>query len=381
MPDRANPANDSPIDAPRRTGDSTAALAAQGPADPPPTHQFARVLALGGLGGAISIGFQALTGIQTTTGDLHPAALFGLGVAMGVGAAPLFVFLVANTDRRDRIRLWSLALLAGIFWGPVFKGAEGLVGSHFDRRAAGDAVEIAGQTSAEDLQGLVRWLSAMVTPLDGVSQIELRQRVLRDAGQTLNGVLQSGQVQLSPDEWHTLAEAHPDVMYAPVFYEQIPEPAWLEPSESELQNYVLRDSDLRERVFDEELIKRTEPDSAPGTLVLPASFNGVPWRGLPRPASIEADASGEGVLIDPPPGIEWELLEGGRLRVRPGALEDWSEAVNGELPVRAVERGELEFDPTRPTGADVRLDMRLEVLRSQALERVARRQVEGLGDS
>lgn len=276
---------------------------------------------------------------------------------MGVGAAPLFVFLIANTDRRDRIRLWSLALLAGIFWGPVFKGAESLVGSHFDQRAAGDAEEIAGETKARDLPGLRRWLGALATPLEDVSQIELRQQVLRDAGQTLHTALQAGQVQLTADEWHTLAEAHPEVMLSPVFYEQFPEPAWLEPTSSELAAYVLRDSNLREQVFDEELLKRTDDAFDPGAFWMPASAGGAPWRGLPRNASVEVDSSGDGLLIEPPPGAEWELLDSGRLRLRPGT-------------------GEARVETGR-NGADLRLD----VLRAEALERVTRRGLEIPGGS
>lgn len=43
---------------------------------------------------------------------------------MGGIAAMAFVYLIAGTDRRDGVRLISLALLCGVFWNPVITSAR-----------------------------------------------------------------------------------------------------------------------------------------------------------------------------------------------------------------------------------------------------------------
>jgi hypothetical protein len=50
-----------------------------------------------------------------------------LSLLLGAGAALVFVFVIANTDRADRQRLSTLALLAGFFWEPVWEGARAFV--------------------------------------------------------------------------------------------------------------------------------------------------------------------------------------------------------------------------------------------------------------
>jgi len=50
-----------------------------------------------------------------------------ISVFLGAGAGIIFVFLVSNTNREDKPRLISLALLSGFFWMPVWEGSRALI--------------------------------------------------------------------------------------------------------------------------------------------------------------------------------------------------------------------------------------------------------------
>jgi hypothetical protein len=62
-----------------------------------------------------------------------------ISVALGAGAGAVFVFLIANTDRADRARLFTLALLAGFFWQPVWEGGRGLINHHIQEARVQEA--------------------------------------------------------------------------------------------------------------------------------------------------------------------------------------------------------------------------------------------------
>lgn len=49
-------------------------------------------------------------------------------VGFGAGAAAVFILLVANSDRSDRMRIVALALLAGFAWKPIWTGSQNLMG-------------------------------------------------------------------------------------------------------------------------------------------------------------------------------------------------------------------------------------------------------------
>jgi hypothetical protein len=81
------------------------------------------VAAFGSAGGFL--GWLASLLVQPTAERVWYLPLISL--VLGAGAALVFVFVLANTDRADRQRLWSLALLAGFFWEPVWQGARAFV--------------------------------------------------------------------------------------------------------------------------------------------------------------------------------------------------------------------------------------------------------------
>jgi hypothetical protein len=81
------------------------------------------VAAFGSAGGFL--GWLASLLVQPTAERVWYLPL--LSLLLGAGAALVFVFVIANTDRADRQRLWTLALLAGFFWEPVWEGARAFV--------------------------------------------------------------------------------------------------------------------------------------------------------------------------------------------------------------------------------------------------------------
>lgn len=102
--------------------------------------EMRNVAALGGLGGllvwlsSIWLGHSANLSIWA-----DPL----ISVVLGGGAAVVFVFLIANTDRRDHTRLLALALLSGFFWEPVWQASRALVDRHIGQERAIKAKEAA----------------------------------------------------------------------------------------------------------------------------------------------------------------------------------------------------------------------------------------------
>lgn len=93
---------------------------------------FAIVLLAGAAGGVLAfaggLASNALLGPFKDDGRIVQLLLHaGLG---GLTAA-VFVFLVANTDRADRVRAVCLAMLVGVFWDPALAGARAVF---IDRR-------------------------------------------------------------------------------------------------------------------------------------------------------------------------------------------------------------------------------------------------------
>src|SRR4030095_14976211 len=67
-----------------------------------------------------------------------------ISLVLGAGASIVFVFLISNTDRSDRARLVALALVAGVFWEPVWKASQALVDREVEQsrqKAAIDATQ------------------------------------------------------------------------------------------------------------------------------------------------------------------------------------------------------------------------------------------------
>jgi hypothetical protein len=91
-----------------------------------------------------------------------------LSLLLGAGAALVFVFVIANTDRADRQRLWTLALLAGFFWEPVWEGARAFVIREIEEEAIA-RVETALEQAAD-----------LATRAAGTRDLAARQALLRE---------------------------------------------------------------------------------------------------------------------------------------------------------------------------------------------------------
>lgn len=97
-----------------------------------------------------------------------------LSTALGAGAGLVFVFAIANTDRTDRPRMLTLALVAGFFWEPVWEGARALVVSQLEEekaakaeqaldRAADLATQAASNRDAVERQKLIREMNGEIS--------------------------------------------------------------------------------------------------------------------------------------------------------------------------------------------------------------------------
>ncbi len=98
---------------------------------------IAVVAAGGAIGGMLGFFFSLYLGHEPKFGAYLDAALW---MAMGTGAGLIFIFLMANTDRTDRARLISLALVAGFFWQPVLEGSKALVERNTEDRTGVEAI-------------------------------------------------------------------------------------------------------------------------------------------------------------------------------------------------------------------------------------------------
>lgn len=97
------------------------------------TKLLSLVGGVGAIGGAMVWVFgQTLEhGTAETAWNFLPLSIF-----LGFGASIIFVFLVANTDRKDIVRLLALALLSGFFWKPVWLAGEQIIDKTYEERAA-----------------------------------------------------------------------------------------------------------------------------------------------------------------------------------------------------------------------------------------------------
>ena len=71
-----------------------------------------------------------------------------VSLVLGAGASVVFVFLISNTDRTDRGRLIALALVAGVFWEPVWEASKALIDRENEQSQQQSAVD-ATQKAAE----------------------------------------------------------------------------------------------------------------------------------------------------------------------------------------------------------------------------------------
>jgi hypothetical protein len=119
-------------------------------------HHLPFVLVAGAIGGALAY-LGGITGVVLTAPLWNDNQFLHLllHICFGALTAGVFVYLVANTDREDFIRMSFLAALVGVFWNPTLLAAKALL----DARSAQKeqvaelkqaAMEIVQTTTAAD---------------------------------------------------------------------------------------------------------------------------------------------------------------------------------------------------------------------------------------
>lgn len=111
---------------------------------------FLLVLFAGAVGGILAFaGGLASNGLLGPFKDNGKFVQLALHAGLGGLTAAVFVFLVANSDRNDRVRAICLAMLVGVFWDPALAGARAVF---IDRKEQPTFVAKA-EASAEKILG------------------------------------------------------------------------------------------------------------------------------------------------------------------------------------------------------------------------------------
>lgn len=118
------------------------------------------VTACGLFGGVVAFLYVYSTDSGPLGEGLKLIVSFCLYCCGGVAAAVIGVFLLANTDRTDDLRLASTGLLFGIFWIQILNQAGGTISSYGIQKKAQEvqqkALTEAAEPSAEGIENLVK---------------------------------------------------------------------------------------------------------------------------------------------------------------------------------------------------------------------------------
>jgi hypothetical protein len=150
--------------------------------------QLKNVVICGAVGGLLTWLFGLWLGHSS---HVHTYVDPVLSSALGAGAAAVFVFLIANTDREDRPRLLTLGLLAGFFWEPVWEGGRALIDRQIEsnqvaeaKRATERAAELAAAISTANEQersGLLDELNEQIelaaSATEGIDSVTARSSI------------------------------------------------------------------------------------------------------------------------------------------------------------------------------------------------------------
>ena len=86
------------------------------------------IFGFGGIGGALVWVWEIWEMWQESEPfELSQLLHLPMYVGFGAGAAAVFILLIANSDRSDRMRVVALALLAGFAWKPIWTGSQNLL--------------------------------------------------------------------------------------------------------------------------------------------------------------------------------------------------------------------------------------------------------------
>ena len=91
------------------------------------------IFGFGGIGGALVWIWEMWQ--QSEPFELSQLLHLPMYVGFGAGAAAVFILLIANSDRSDRMRIVALALLAGFAWKPIWTGSEHLLMGQPEKRS------------------------------------------------------------------------------------------------------------------------------------------------------------------------------------------------------------------------------------------------------
>ena len=85
-------------------------------------EEIAWIFGFGGIGGALVWIWEIWQG--TVVWELQQLLYLAMYIGFGAGAAAVFILLIANSDRSDRMRIVALALLSGFVWKPIWNSSQ-----------------------------------------------------------------------------------------------------------------------------------------------------------------------------------------------------------------------------------------------------------------
>ena len=93
--------------------------------------EIAWIFGFGGIGGALVWIWEVWR--QSAAWEVQQLFLLPMYIAFGAGAAAVFILLIANSDRSDRIRVVALALLSGFVWKPIWTSSQSMFMGQYER--------------------------------------------------------------------------------------------------------------------------------------------------------------------------------------------------------------------------------------------------------
>ena len=85
-------------------------------------EEISLIFGFGGIGGALVWIWEIWR--QDGAWELHQLLHLVMYIGFGAGAAAVFILLIANSDRSDRMRIVALALPSGFVWQPIWTSAQ-----------------------------------------------------------------------------------------------------------------------------------------------------------------------------------------------------------------------------------------------------------------
>ena len=133
------------------------------------------IAASGGVGGALVWVWEIWR--EIVSWSFVKLALIPMYIAFGAGSAAVFILLIANSERSDRVRIVALALLAGFVWKPIWTSSGDMFGLPQEKESkidySRDQAEIRlvdGSTQQTYAQSLTR---SLAEPQGGLVEVPM----------------------------------------------------------------------------------------------------------------------------------------------------------------------------------------------------------------